>query len=320
MIPWIKKLFGNGSAKSATEVIPQTETPSILEINSAIRIELARMMADGESKRRDPYWSSSYAHNVGNDIIEATRLATMTLNSLAQGDAIPAIQTALAELDNAMKTYRITENDPAGYGIGTLREFKQFLGKLDQAYENARFSSSIAAKLLPPASLINTLIWRREYFNECSPNLRALLQAYENRSLPKVIIAANALQQEASDPNWLLRLNLLILRCHMRDTDSSDEHKPTYDARVKSLRQIYDGLTAGHLIKCILGEMSYDNLGLFYGRSEQNILAIGSYYLGSHALSSQHLQEAREHFERCIACQVACPESYFAHCERRWLN
>lgn len=105
---------GNGSAASQH---------STAEIQDYYRRVIAEETALAYRHKSDPYYTSLRGHNVGDDEMVAVIYAgkiTLTPSAAESGDPVLYARRLIDDLDAIKADYRMAEDDPDGYGIGTL--------------------------------------------------------------------------------------------------------------------------------------------------------------------------------------------------------
>ena len=119
-----------------SEPIEQTLPSSILAIQSAYKTALDEESALGSRHRMDSFYTSSRGHNIGKDeliaVIRARELV-LTPTEAERADTVLYTNRLLADLEVIKQTYRVSEEDPEGYGIGTLHSLSRALASFGKA-------------------------------------------------------------------------------------------------------------------------------------------------------------------------------------------
>lgn len=91
------------------------------EIDAEISAILAKELEDAQRKEADPAWNDGYG-NIGSDVRMGVYKAENAIQFFAQGKPLRQadIPGILEALDRAVKQFRQDNEDPAGYGVGTL--------------------------------------------------------------------------------------------------------------------------------------------------------------------------------------------------------
>lgn len=102
----------------------------IAEIQQHYRKAIAEETALAHGHQSDPYYTSSRGHNVGHDemvaVVHAEKIA-LAPSAAELGDPVSYANRLIADLEAIKADYRISEEDPDGYGIGTLHSISRKL-------------------------------------------------------------------------------------------------------------------------------------------------------------------------------------------------
>ena len=102
----------------------------IAEIQDQYREALAEETALARAHQSDSYYTSSRGHNVGHDelvaVVYAEKIA-LAPSAAESGDPVGYANRLLGDLEAIKADYRIAEDDPDGYGIGTLHSISRKL-------------------------------------------------------------------------------------------------------------------------------------------------------------------------------------------------
>ncbi len=293
MLNQIKLFFSRGRSSQ-----------SLGKVDMLLRAAIDRQFDDGRKKQEDAYWSSG-GHNVGSDVIEAINIATRTLEDLARTEVRPSIQAAIHAVTVAHQKYCESAKD--GYGSATLGGLLTDLSKIEQQHPQANFTMAAFSGLLPPTPHRGDQSeqdeWFTQYVLSCSSELQALLEAYAENSLQRVIGIANQLQTNSSDPNWVFRLQLLMFSSIMRNMHGTGGDKSICATLENTLRATYTTEVAVSLVRCILGELDLPEVCAREGQDE--VRAMAAYYLGARALMLKQTEEAARNFEACLNLNVS---------------
>ncbi|QWG13345.1 hypothetical protein KMZ29_00910 [Bradyrhizobium sediminis] len=128
MLSFLKRLAnacfpsrGDGSAAHAQ---------LIAEIQDQFREALAEETALARAHQSDSYYTSARGHNVGHDEMVAVVYAekiVLAPSAAESGDPVSYANRLLGDLEAIKADYRIVEDDPDGYGIGTLHSISRKL-------------------------------------------------------------------------------------------------------------------------------------------------------------------------------------------------
>lgn len=102
----------------------------IAEIQNHYRAAIAEEAALASAHRTDPYYTSSRGHNVGQDEMVAVIYAekiVLTPSAGERGDSAAYARRLLDDLEAIKADYRTSEDDPDGYGIGSLHSISRKL-------------------------------------------------------------------------------------------------------------------------------------------------------------------------------------------------
>jgi len=125
----------------------------IAEIQELYRTAVGAETALAFDHKSDPYYTSSRGHNVGRDEMMAVIYAekiVLTPSAAEFSDPLLYVNRLVADIEVIKADYRVAEDDPDGYGIGTLHSISR---KLEPFFETARCLSSGAHSrdpLAPP--------------------------------------------------------------------------------------------------------------------------------------------------------------------------
>jgi hypothetical protein len=103
---------------------------SIADIQALYRTAIAEETALASGHMSDPYYTSSRGHNVGRDEMVAVIYAekiVLTPGAAELGDPVLYANRLIGDLEAIKADYRISEDDPDGYGIGTLHSISRKL-------------------------------------------------------------------------------------------------------------------------------------------------------------------------------------------------
>lgn len=102
----------------------------IAEIQQHFREALAEEIELAYAHQSDPHYTSSRGHNIGHDemvaVIYAEKIVLAPSES-ESGDPLSYAHRLLGDLEAIKADYRIAEDDPDGYGIGTLHSLSRKL-------------------------------------------------------------------------------------------------------------------------------------------------------------------------------------------------
>ncbi|QWG23537.1 hypothetical protein KMZ93_00860 [Bradyrhizobium sediminis] len=102
----------------------------IAEIQDQFREALAEETALACAHQSDSYYTSSRGHNIGHDemvaVVYAEKIA-LAPSAAESGDPVSYAHRLLGDLEAIKAEYRIAEDDPDGYGIGTLHSISRKL-------------------------------------------------------------------------------------------------------------------------------------------------------------------------------------------------
>ena len=105
-------------------------SPEIIEIQNAWCRAVDAESALAYRHICDPYYTSSNGHDVGRDetvaILYAQRI-DLTPKASELADSARYADRLLIDLETIKRDYRSSEDDPAGYGIGTLHSLSRAL-------------------------------------------------------------------------------------------------------------------------------------------------------------------------------------------------
>ena len=113
---------GDGSADASQHIIA--------EIQDHYRKAIAEETALACAHQSDPYYTSSRGHNVGHDEMVAVIYAekiVLTPSAAESGDPVSYANRLIDDLEAIKADYRISEDDPDGYGVGTLHSISRKL-------------------------------------------------------------------------------------------------------------------------------------------------------------------------------------------------
>lgn len=102
----------------------------IIEIQDLYRKAIAEETALAYAHQSDSYYTSSRGHNVGHDEMVAVIYAekiVLTPSAAESGDPVSYAHRLIDDLEAIKADYRISEDDPDGYGIGTLHSISRKL-------------------------------------------------------------------------------------------------------------------------------------------------------------------------------------------------
>jgi len=120
--------------KPALAAPPQKNEPPLLEailaVQNAYKDALDQESALGSRHRLDSFYTSSRGHNIGKDELIAVlraRELVLTPTDAERDNAVLYVNRLLADLEVIKQVYRNSEEDPEGYGIGTLHSLSRAL-------------------------------------------------------------------------------------------------------------------------------------------------------------------------------------------------
>ena len=102
----------------------------IAEIQEQYRKAIAEETALAYGHRSDPHYTSSRGHNVGQDEMVAVVYAekiVLTPTAAELGDPVSYANRLIDDIEAIKADYRKSEDDPDGYGIGTLHSISRKL-------------------------------------------------------------------------------------------------------------------------------------------------------------------------------------------------
>lgn len=103
---------------------------AIAEIQDEFRKAIEHETAVAFKHQSDAYYTDSRGHNVGGDemtaVIFAGRLV-LTPGAAELADPLLYATRLMADLESIKGAYRVSQDDPEGYGIGTLHGFSRVL-------------------------------------------------------------------------------------------------------------------------------------------------------------------------------------------------
>lgn len=102
----------------------------IADIQALYRKAIAEETALASGHISDPYYTSSRGHNVGRDEMVAVIYAekiVLTPGAAELGDPVLYANRLIGDLEAIKADYRISEDDPDGFGIGTLHSISRKL-------------------------------------------------------------------------------------------------------------------------------------------------------------------------------------------------
>ena len=126
---WARACFPGGDRAACQHVIAA--------IREQYREALDQETALACAHRSDPHYTSARGRNVGQDEMVAVIYAekiTLTPSAAESGDPAAYARRLLDDLEAIKAEYRIAEDDPDGYGIGTLHSISRKL----EPYARAR--------------------------------------------------------------------------------------------------------------------------------------------------------------------------------------
>lgn len=134
MISFLKRLAR--ACFAAREDGSATHQQRIAEIQDHFRQALAEETALAYGRQTDPYYASLRGHNVGQDEMMAVIYAekiVLAPSGAESGDPVSYANRLLGDLEAIKAEYRISEDDPDGYGIGTLHSISRKLESFGRA-------------------------------------------------------------------------------------------------------------------------------------------------------------------------------------------
>jgi hypothetical protein len=102
----------------------------IAEIQDEFQEALDEETELAQAHKTDPYYTSSRGHNIGHDEMVAVTYAErilLTPSAAELRDPAAFAARLLADLEAIKAAYRTAEDDPDGYGIGTLHSISRKL-------------------------------------------------------------------------------------------------------------------------------------------------------------------------------------------------
>lgn len=129
----LDRLFRRG--RKSDDAVPPVQVarplpPAILAVQDAYKVALDQESALGSQHRLDSYYTTSRGHNIGKDeLIAVLRAQTLDLmpTEAEHDDVVLYANRLLADLEIIKQNYRTSEEDPEGYGIGTLHSLSRAL-------------------------------------------------------------------------------------------------------------------------------------------------------------------------------------------------
>lgn len=151
MLNWLNTMRVRRAVRaSSLEAIEASATPPSQQLSSAIEqtasalglrlspgrlrplrgriiLILARQLADANKRLGSSHWTGSDGHNVGQDVLQAYRIALGVVRGTGRDGTRPpgSVDELIEALVRASADYRNRAGDPDGYGSATLGEIER---------------------------------------------------------------------------------------------------------------------------------------------------------------------------------------------------